>query len=301
MNLGERIYTLRTERNLSQGDLADALDVSRQSISKWENNNSVPDLDKLVKLSALFEVSLDELVKGEKPEQSKPAETPKAQPEPQPQPAETGFPPRKIAGTVLLCMGFVVLLVIGLLGGFGGGLIYSVPLFLCGGVCFLFRRRTGLWCCWAAALVLDVYSRWMFGSYGGFGRAAKILYGMVRGTGLRPGSLISLLLPVALCALVIATAVCLRNRPLVKKFRFGQSSVDLSTWHLGSVVMWWAVVAVWFVVGPIGLGSVDLPVMLNWYVASLVVTDWSWLVSLTSALTFTLRYIYTYRQKKENA
>ena len=41
------------------------LDVSRQSISKWENNLAVPELDKLVKLSEIFEISLDMLVKGE--------------------------------------------------------------------------------------------------------------------------------------------------------------------------------------------------------------------------------------------
>ena len=62
MNLGERIYEFRNEKNLSQGDLADRLDVSRQSISKWENNMAIPDLDKLIKLSDIFEVSLDELV-----------------------------------------------------------------------------------------------------------------------------------------------------------------------------------------------------------------------------------------------
>jgi len=42
MSLGERIYKLRKEKNLSQGDLADMLGVSRQSISKWENNSAVP-------------------------------------------------------------------------------------------------------------------------------------------------------------------------------------------------------------------------------------------------------------------
>ena len=40
MNLGETIYRLRTERNMSQGDLAEALEVSRQSISKWETGIS---------------------------------------------------------------------------------------------------------------------------------------------------------------------------------------------------------------------------------------------------------------------
>ncbi len=50
MNLGQTIYRLRMEKNMSQGDLADALGVSRQSVSKWETNSSVPELDKLISL-----------------------------------------------------------------------------------------------------------------------------------------------------------------------------------------------------------------------------------------------------------
>lgn len=69
MNLGEKIYELRNENNLSQGDLADALQVSRQSISKWENNMAVPDLDKLIKLCDIFVISLDELVGRQKPQE----------------------------------------------------------------------------------------------------------------------------------------------------------------------------------------------------------------------------------------
>lgn len=65
MNLGERIYKLRTEKEMSQGDLAEAMEVSRQSISKWETNGSVPELEKLVKLSEVFDITLDELVMGE--------------------------------------------------------------------------------------------------------------------------------------------------------------------------------------------------------------------------------------------
>ena len=50
MTLGERICAQRTAHHLSQTDLADALGVSRQSVSKWETDASVPDLDKLVKM-----------------------------------------------------------------------------------------------------------------------------------------------------------------------------------------------------------------------------------------------------------
>lgn len=66
MNLGENIYALRTKNNMSQTDLAHALDVSRQSVSKWENNSAVPDLDRLINMSRLFNVTLDELVFGQK-------------------------------------------------------------------------------------------------------------------------------------------------------------------------------------------------------------------------------------------
>ena len=65
MKLGENIYKYRTRQGLSQGDLADAMEVSRQSVSKWENCSATPELDKLIKMGKLFGISLDELVYGE--------------------------------------------------------------------------------------------------------------------------------------------------------------------------------------------------------------------------------------------
>lgn len=76
MNLGENIYRLRTERNMSQGDFADAMEVSRQSVSKWENNSAVPELDKLVKMAQVFGITLDELVTGTSPTPSAAQATP---------------------------------------------------------------------------------------------------------------------------------------------------------------------------------------------------------------------------------
>lgn len=64
MNLGENIHSYRVSSNMSQTDLANALEVSRQSVSKWENNSAQPELDKLCKMSSLFDVTLDELVYG---------------------------------------------------------------------------------------------------------------------------------------------------------------------------------------------------------------------------------------------
>ena len=73
MVLSDRILELRTGMGLSQGDLADRLEVSRQSVSKWETGQSVPDLDKIIKLADLFGVTVDELVReGERPQPPQP-------------------------------------------------------------------------------------------------------------------------------------------------------------------------------------------------------------------------------------
>ena len=63
MTLSEKIVFLRRQKNWSQEELALQLDVARQSISKWESGQSLPELDKLVRMSELFGVSLDLLVK----------------------------------------------------------------------------------------------------------------------------------------------------------------------------------------------------------------------------------------------
>ena len=62
MTLGEKIYKLRTEKGISQETMANDLYVSRQAVSKWETDSSVPDLDKIKLLADYFEISIDELV-----------------------------------------------------------------------------------------------------------------------------------------------------------------------------------------------------------------------------------------------
>lgn len=63
MTLGEKIYKLRTEQGLSQETFGEKLGVSRQSVSKWETDQSVPELDKIVAVSEIFGVSTDYLLK----------------------------------------------------------------------------------------------------------------------------------------------------------------------------------------------------------------------------------------------
>jgi len=65
MSIGEKIYNLRRNKNISQEALANILNVSRQTISKWETGESNPDFDKIVPLCDYFDISTDELLKGE--------------------------------------------------------------------------------------------------------------------------------------------------------------------------------------------------------------------------------------------
>ncbi len=102
MNLGENIYKFRTMKNMSQGDLADALDVSRQSVSKWENNSAVPELEKLMKMAQIFDISLDELVTGEE----------KLSPAPAPvQEIPKRISAQQVVGIILLTLGILLSLV----------------------------------------------------------------------------------------------------------------------------------------------------------------------------------------------
>ncbi|MGN0547128.1 MAG: helix-turn-helix domain-containing protein [Acutalibacteraceae bacterium] len=65
MELSAQIKKYRTELNLSQEELAEKVYVTRQTISNWENGKSYPDIHSLLLLSSLFNVSLDQLIKGD--------------------------------------------------------------------------------------------------------------------------------------------------------------------------------------------------------------------------------------------
>ena len=64
MSIGERIISLRNERNISQGQIANALNVSRQAVSKWENDLSSPDTLNLIRLADLLNTDVEYLATG---------------------------------------------------------------------------------------------------------------------------------------------------------------------------------------------------------------------------------------------
>lgn len=166
MNLGEHIYRLRTERNLSQGDLANALEVSRQSVSKWENNSAVPELDKLIRMAQIFGITIDELVTGT-------AEVP---PEPKDETVEPtvqhipttaaehcanskkGLSTQQILGIILMAFGGLCMIVFTVVGIFVGlwllGLFIAMPFLLCGVISLLCKKNVGLKCAWAIYICL---------------------------------------------------------------------------------------------------------------------------------------------------
>ncbi len=156
MNLGENIYKYRTQKNMSQGDLAEALDVSRQSVSKWENNSAVPELDKLMKMAAIFEITLDELVTGE--ERERPA--PVVQPAPAAQSQQ--FHGRYTVGMLLIAFGIVCCICFTILEFLFGDCLWGICLgavmIACGICCWTIEKHTALACGWVVYLAAYSYA-----------------------------------------------------------------------------------------------------------------------------------------------
>ncbi|MBQ9747999.1 MAG: helix-turn-helix transcriptional regulator [Clostridia bacterium] len=156
MKLCETICRLRTEKGMSQGELAEYLDVSRQSVSKWETGASVPELDKLMRLRALFGVTLDELVGEEAVTETACEREPVV---------KELIPGRKIVGAVLFAIALLSLYYLD---------AFEVMLFtMLGLACFLVSEHTVLVCGWILFCYFDalyavhqrtVYSRslWVF-------------------------------------------------------------------------------------------------------------------------------------------
>lgn len=166
MNLAEKIITLRTNYNMSQGDLAEKLNVSRQSVSKWETGASIPDLEKLIAMSELFHITLDELVKGSSTDSLNSTDelgcSSSHQDGPEPQiiyaqtPAEnTGVSnTQRTVGFILLITGIASILLEFLAATDGLLAIIGAYLILCSIFCLTVKKNAGLKIAWITALFL---------------------------------------------------------------------------------------------------------------------------------------------------
>lgn len=289
MTLGEKIFKFRTDKNLSQGDLSDILGVSRQSVSKWENDVAIPDLDKIIKLAEVFGITIDELVKGDfavssKTEEPQTTVTTKN---------ESAFPPRKIVGTVLFSLSLIITFICFVIGGLEGilsGILFSAPLILCGAVCFVFKKNVGLWCAWAVFFAVDMFLRLATGTSSSviFNFQALLFY-------IRGGEFIRLLLSfaqfAAIVSLISVTVLRFRKIPLEKK---------------KLPIIFWAVYAAMKIAYAIFAASpLYKEVMHNllayaeiWifsFFSSVYV--WVYTVFFVAAAVFTARYLYTRKHK----
>lgn len=177
MTLGQRLIQLRGRAGLSQDALAERLGVSRQSVSKWETDASVPELDKLVRLSQVFGVTLDELVKGTSDapsgsEANNRTETPQGAKNTPPDMAADTFrmpqpaAPQDTAELLRLhrqkLMGIALMAVALLATALNFALVFlTAPLFIAGVLCLVVRWRLGLaigWTLWICVLFVTRYA-----------------------------------------------------------------------------------------------------------------------------------------------
>ena len=154
MSLGQKIYQLRSAQKLSQGDLANQLDVSRQSVSKWETDSATPDLDKLMKMCDIFEVSLDELV-GRCNKNQAPAET-------HPSPVSP-FTTQKIVGYILLTVSLFGWILLAIFADPIIAILLAQPMLNCAIVCLTVKQRAGYYCIWVVWFVYDLLVFYIMG------------------------------------------------------------------------------------------------------------------------------------------
>lgn len=196
MTLGEKIRHLRKRNNISQDDLANELDVSRQSVSKWETDTSIPELGKLIRMGEVFNVTLDELIRGEEPDKiNNGPENSDVNVE------RSGLAARKIVGLIILGVGLVAFLLLSLLGGLFFALIFSSPLLVCAAICLIVSKHTALWCSWALYVLIFAYLRYATGI-----RPWWIFHEWLYRSGLEIHAMIAWAMSLVLAALIVVTS-----------------------------------------------------------------------------------------------
>lgn len=156
MTLGQKIFELRNKQKMSQGDLAEKLNVSRQSISKWETDASVPELDKLILLSDLFNITIDELVRDELPEKDTDGEkesTEKSNSEIVT--INKQINTQKVIGGVLLGAGILSIPLILIFQYLGA--VFTAFIFISSIICLKVKRHAGLIIFWILTAIVDFY------------------------------------------------------------------------------------------------------------------------------------------------
>ena len=292
MNFGERIYGLRSKNGLSQGELAEKLGVSRQAVSKWENNSAVPDLDKLLKISELFSVSLDEIVKGNRLSDNATAESNREKEgnysssvnyksTAEEKTEGKGFPVRKIFAIIFFCTA-VLIAVLSLFSEQVDGFILCIPCVAFGLVCYFCKNFPLLNCVWLFYMMFEFFSTYMtnlnFTVY-----AIRFMFNDIRYL------FMGLLALIVNVLMVVFTVRRVKDRP-IKALHRGR---------LGIAVRWGLLVLFYIVSLPVSAFLVDSVVISGQHdsVLSTALQVLSLaenivpLIIITAAISYTVRYI----------
>lgn len=267
MTLGEKIYKLRNDSGFSQGDLAEKLDVSRESVSKWENNSAVPELEKLIKLSEIFNITLDELVKDEKSDYVK----------------ILSIQTRKIVGTILLCTAVCACLLLMVTNGISGlilGVMLSSPVIVLGIICLTVSKHTVLWCSWAVYVLIDLFLLYATGI-----RRANILHTHIWTSSMNYTRLIMAWVLFIVLVIMIAITV----------YIFQKNSTKVSKIQLIKALAFVAIVELINMIFPYTLINkylMDNIMSLTWlYNTIMFVISYLRIISITTAIIFIIRYL----------
>ena len=171
LTLGERICKYRTARGLSQLELSELLEVSRQSVSKWETDVAVPELSKLVKMAEVFGISLDALVLGKEDEKKEAVEEPKVSEIKE----DTASRIEKVRESSRMKTGFgffflgvgtlLFFLLLILTTNILAALLSFIPFGLCAFFCLRQFRHAALWCAESWYVCVMAYFCYATGTY----------------------------------------------------------------------------------------------------------------------------------------
>ncbi len=199
---------------------------------------------------------------------------------------KTGFPGRKIAGIILFCMAFLVILFFAILGGFISGIIYASPFWLCGILCFALKRNVGLWCAWAVYALVDTCLAYLTG----FSRAVALY-----GGGWTFGHIFAWVMILALIALIAVTVVRFGKKP----FSAGKNGYIclLAPW-----ASWIVLHVLSFLLGSTLTEWYDAEHILPCYSYRLLsmLLSWGRIISVTVGLVMLVRFVRAKRNSQED-
>ncbi|MBR2432064.1 MAG: helix-turn-helix transcriptional regulator [Clostridia bacterium] len=144
--IGQRISELRKNNSYSQEYVAEKLSVSRQAVSKWEQDLSAPDTYNLIALAELFDVSVEFIATGKIRESATPPEPPKS-----PVPHRSGITVRQILGLILVAVGLLA----GILGVLIESLLIIMAVFVTvvGILCITVKKHFGMYLAWTLLIM----------------------------------------------------------------------------------------------------------------------------------------------------